>query len=80
MSHDDGQEAVCVLASGGLDSGVLLAELSRDFASVFPLYVRAGLDSYPGPSGTPRPASRLGSSITKVQPLSRLLLTARLPP
>ena len=43
MSHDDGQEAVCVLASGGLDSGVLLAELARDFASVFPLYVRAGL-------------------------------------
>jgi 7-cyano-7-deazaguanine synthase len=32
-----------VLASGGLDSSVLLAELARKGRHVFPLYVRAGL-------------------------------------
>jgi 7-cyano-7-deazaguanine synthase len=35
--------AVCVLASGGLDSAVLLAETSRTYRSVQPLYIRAGL-------------------------------------
>ena len=35
-------ESVAVLASGGLDSSVLLADLARD-ALVFPLYVRSGL-------------------------------------
>jgi 7-cyano-7-deazaguanine synthase len=34
---------VCVLTSGGLDSGVLLAELAKEFASVQPVYVRCGL-------------------------------------
>src|SRR5208337_5005398 len=34
---------VAVLASGGLDSSVLLAELARQGRSVFPIYVRAGL-------------------------------------
>jgi 7-cyano-7-deazaguanine synthase len=32
-----------VLASGGLDSSVLLAELARKKRQVFPLYIRAGL-------------------------------------
>jgi 7-cyano-7-deazaguanine synthase len=32
-----------VLASGGLDSSVLLAELARNRRHVFPIYVRAGL-------------------------------------
>jgi hypothetical protein len=35
-------ERVCVLASGGLDSAVLLGVLARR-AEVHPLYVRAGL-------------------------------------
>jgi 7-cyano-7-deazaguanine synthase len=34
---------VAVLASGGLDSSVLLAELARRKRHVFPVYVRAGL-------------------------------------
>lgn len=34
---------VAVLASGGLDSSVLLAELARGGRQVFPIYVRAGL-------------------------------------
>jgi len=34
---------VAVLASGGLDSSVMLAELARRGRSVFPIYVRAGL-------------------------------------
>jgi 7-cyano-7-deazaguanine synthase len=37
------QDAVCVLTSGGLDSGVLLAELAKEFADVHPVYVRCGL-------------------------------------
>jgi 7-cyano-7-deazaguanine synthase len=36
-------EAVCVLASGGLDSGVLVAELAKEFPQVYPVYVRCGL-------------------------------------
>jgi 7-cyano-7-deazaguanine synthase len=36
-------DAVCVLTSGGLDSGVLLAELAKEFADVQPVYVRCGL-------------------------------------
>lgn len=35
-------ERIAVLASGGLDSAVLLADLARD-ATVFPVYVEAGL-------------------------------------
>jgi 7-cyano-7-deazaguanine synthase len=38
-----GDDAVCVLTSGGLDSGVLLAELAKEFADVQPVYVRCGL-------------------------------------
>ncbi|HEX9866995.1 MAG TPA: hypothetical protein VGC99_00120, partial [Candidatus Tectomicrobia bacterium] len=38
--HDD---AVCVLTSGGLDSGVLVAELAKEFRQVQPVYVRCGL-------------------------------------
>lgn len=34
---------VAVLASGGLDSSVMLAELARAKRQVFPLYVKAGL-------------------------------------
>jgi len=34
---------IAVLASGGLDSSVLLADLARRKRHVFPLYVRAGL-------------------------------------
>jgi 7-cyano-7-deazaguanine synthase len=35
-------ERIAVLASGGLDSAVLLADLARD-ATVFPVYIEAGL-------------------------------------
>lgn len=35
--------AVCVLTSGGLDSAVLLQELTREFAEVHPVYIRCGL-------------------------------------
>jgi 7-cyano-7-deazaguanine synthase len=35
--------SVCVLASGGLDSGVLIAELAMTYATVQPVYVRCGL-------------------------------------
>jgi 7-cyano-7-deazaguanine synthase len=38
--HD---EAVCVLTSGGLDSGVLIAELCKEYREVQPVYVRCGL-------------------------------------
>jgi 7-cyano-7-deazaguanine synthase len=34
---------VCVLTSGGLDSGVLIAELAKEYSTVQPVYVRCGL-------------------------------------
>ncbi|MBI4356023.1 MAG: 7-cyano-7-deazaguanine synthase [Candidatus Omnitrophica bacterium] len=37
------QAEVCVLVSGGLDSAVLVAELSRRARRVWPLYVQTGL-------------------------------------
>ena len=37
------QGAVCVLTSGGLDSGVLIAELAKEHADIQPVYVRCGL-------------------------------------
>ena len=36
-------DAVCVLVSGGLDSAVLLQELTKEYAEVQPVYVRCGL-------------------------------------
>jgi len=36
-------DAVCVLSSGGLDSGVLVHELTKQYAEVQPVYVRCGL-------------------------------------
>jgi 7-cyano-7-deazaguanine synthase len=36
-------ETVCVLASGGLDSGVLIAELAKEYSNVQPVYIRCGL-------------------------------------
>jgi 7-cyano-7-deazaguanine synthase len=36
-------DAVCVLASGGLDSGVLIAELAKEYSTVQPVYIRCGL-------------------------------------
>jgi 7-cyano-7-deazaguanine synthase len=36
-------QSVCVLTSGGLDSGVLIAEMARAYATVQPVYVRCGL-------------------------------------
>ena len=37
------KEAVAVLASGGIDSAVLLAELTKEYTEVYPLYIRNGL-------------------------------------
>jgi 7-cyano-7-deazaguanine synthase len=37
------KDAVCVLTSGGLDSGVLIAELAKECSIVQPVYVRCGL-------------------------------------
>jgi 7-cyano-7-deazaguanine synthase len=36
-------QTVCALTSGGLDSGVLIAELAAEYAAVQPVYVRCGL-------------------------------------
>ena len=36
-------DSICVLASGGLDSSVLLSELSRSYRRVYPLFVSCGL-------------------------------------
>ena len=36
-------DVVCVLSSGGLDSGVLIAELAKEYRQVQPVYVRCGL-------------------------------------
>jgi 7-cyano-7-deazaguanine synthase len=36
-------DTVCVLASGGLDSGVLIAELAKEYSNVQPVYIRCGL-------------------------------------
>jgi hypothetical protein len=36
-------DAVCVLTSGGLDSGVLIAEIAKEFSQVHPVYIRCGL-------------------------------------
>lgn len=36
-------QTVCVLTSGGLDSGVLIAELAKEYRQVQPVYVRCGL-------------------------------------
>jgi 7-cyano-7-deazaguanine synthase len=37
------KRAVAALSSGGLDSAVMLVELSRDWQQVYPVYVRCGL-------------------------------------
>jgi len=37
------KQSVCALVSGGLDSCVLLGELSRQYRRVYPLFVRQGL-------------------------------------
>jgi 7-cyano-7-deazaguanine synthase len=42
-NHPSLAGSVCVLTSGGLDSGVLIAELAKTFTTVQPVYVRCGL-------------------------------------
>src|SRR3990172_5224193 len=37
------EDQVCVLASGGLDSCILVSELSRSYLKLFPVYVQGGL-------------------------------------
>ncbi len=37
------KETVAVLASGGIDSAVLLAELCKEYSEVYPLYIQNGL-------------------------------------
>jgi 7-cyano-7-deazaguanine synthase len=36
-------QTVCVLTSGGLDSAVLIAQLTKEYSQVQPVYVRCGL-------------------------------------
>lgn len=40
---DGADQAVAVLASGGVDSAILVAQLARQWAAVHPVYVRFGL-------------------------------------
>ena len=40
---DPGTDAVAVLASGGLDSAILVGQLAREGREVTPIYVRFGL-------------------------------------
>ena len=41
--HPKGRDDVVVLASGGLDSAILVAEVLRQGRKVHPIYVRFGL-------------------------------------
>lgn len=41
--HPGGEATCAVLASGGVESSVLLAELGRKFRKVYPIYIRQGL-------------------------------------
>lgn len=43
QQNEKGYKSVCVLASGGADSSVLLCEMARGYQSVLPLYVCNGL-------------------------------------
>ncbi len=43
MGRPPRPDAVCVLTSGGLDSAVLVQELTKQYAEVQPVYVRCGL-------------------------------------
>lgn len=71
-------EAVCVLTSGGLDSGVLIAELAKEFAHVYPVYVRCGLfweraERY----WLQRFLKKLRTDFPHVQPLTTLTMDLR---
>ncbi|MFH1857842.1 MAG: 7-cyano-7-deazaguanine synthase [Candidatus Omnitrophota bacterium] len=37
------KEAVAVLASGGLDSAILISEMTKEYTEIYPLYIRNGL-------------------------------------
>jgi 7-cyano-7-deazaguanine synthase len=70
--------SVCVLASGGLDSGVLIAELAKTQATIQPVYVRCGLfwervERY----WLQRFLKRLAGVHTNIQPLKILSMDLR---
>jgi 7-cyano-7-deazaguanine synthase len=62
---------IAVLASGGLDSSVLLAELAKAGREVFPVYVRAGLRWEPSERAVLRGFIRALAS-PRVRPLTEL--------
>jgi 7-cyano-7-deazaguanine synthase len=71
-------DAVCVLTSGGLDSGVLIAELAREFAAVHPVYVRCGLFwERAERHWLQRYLKRLRADIPHIQPLKTLTMDLR---
>ncbi len=43
MGDPSRQGGICVLTSGGLDSGVLIAELAKEYTEIQPVYIRCGL-------------------------------------
>jgi 7-cyano-7-deazaguanine synthase len=70
--------SVCVLTSGGLDSGVLIGELAKTYATVQPVYVRCGLfweqaERY----WLQRFLKKLGGVHTNIQPLKILRMDLR---
>jgi 7-cyano-7-deazaguanine synthase len=67
---------VAVLASGGLDSSVLLAELARKGRHVFPVYIRAGLRWEPDELRTLRRFIRK-LKMKRIEPVAALRLPMR---
>lgn len=71
-------DAVCVLSSGGLDSGVLIAELAREYAEVQPVYVRCGLFWEPAERyWLQRFLKQLRASSPNIRPLKTLSMDLR---
>jgi 7-cyano-7-deazaguanine synthase len=71
-------QSVCVLTSGGLDSGVLIAEMARAYATVQPVYVRCGLFWEPAERyWLQRFLKRLAGLQPNIQPLKTLSMDLR---
>lgn len=71
-------QTICALASGGLDSGVLIAELAKEYAQVQPVYVRCGLFWEPSERyWLQRFLKRLRQIHPNIQPLKTLSMDLR---
>lgn len=66
-------DRIAILASGGLDSSVMLAALARNKRSVYPIYVRAGLSWEPSELVTLRRFIR-ALRMDNIEPLTVLKL------